>query len=580
MDNFNIKINGQTISVPTDYTVLQAAEDMGINVPRLCFLKDINETSACRLCVVDVKGMRGLKNSCTLEVYDGMEIETDNQDIQDSIVENLKLLASNHVFECWACEREHNCELLDLMRRFNVENIYGESFSYDKKERMINDTSEAIVLDSGKCILCGRCVSTCDVKTGLGILQFNERGNETFVGPANFHPMEDSGCINCGKCIQACPTAAIKEKSHIDDVLAALKNPFKTVVAVPHPSVSVTLGEEFGSDIGTTVEGQLFTSLQRLGFNEIMDYNLANEFHVAEVAKDLVHRVNKSGVTPLYSSSAPGWLDYIEQYEPDQIPHLSTAKSAQQIAGLLVKHHFANELGYQRENVVVVAIGPGVDKKAEARRPDMMYAGVPDVDFVLTTKEYARLLKRKAIDFLRLPEQSPFGELAAATNVGSSFHNVNGTLEATLSAVSELLEAHPQELSFKSARGQKDIKEATYKLAGKDINVAIVQGGMTIAEFFGHMKKTKKSYHFVEFIEQDGSLIGGGEPIHSAIVEDRTPINQLRLDALANQQESRLEQRLTAVEQVKTLDALFQGDDNELSEEMLQATYEYRPFYK
>ena len=206
---------------------MKAAEDLGFNIPRLCFLKGINETSSCRLCVVDVKGARGLKNSCTLAVYDGMEIETDTEQITNSIVQNLQLLASNHVFECWACEREHNCELLDLMRRYNVENVYGESNSFHKKERMINDSSLSIVLDSGKCILCGRCVTACDKFTGLGILNFNERGNETYVGPALFHSMEDSGCIYCGKCVSVCPTAAIKEKSHVNEVLDVLRNKAK-----------------------------------------------------------------------------------------------------------------------------------------------------------------------------------------------------------------------------------------------------------------------------------------------------------------------------------------------------------------
>ncbi|MCK5761423.1 MAG: (2Fe-2S)-binding protein, partial [Candidatus Izimaplasma sp.] len=275
MKNIKLTINGIETSVPENYTVMKAAEELGFNIPRLCFLEGINETSSCRLCVVDVENLNGLKNSCTLGVQEGMVVNTETEEIHDSVVQNLQLLASNHIFECWACEREHNCELLDLMRRYSVENIYGESNNYIKKERLINDSSSAIVLDSGKCILCGRCVTACEVYTGLNILNFNERGNETYVGPALFQNMEDSGCIYCGKCIQACPVAAIKEKSEIDLVLEALNDKNKKVIVAPAPSVRVALGEEFNSDIGENVEGKMFTSFKMVGFDEIMDINFA-----------------------------------------------------------------------------------------------------------------------------------------------------------------------------------------------------------------------------------------------------------------------------------------------------------------
>lgn len=524
MENVTIKINGKEITVPKNYTVMQAADELGITIPRLCFLKDINETSACRLCVVDVKNMRGLKNSCTLAIVDGMEVDTNTEEIHDSIVSNLELLASNHIFECWACERENNCEFLDLMRKFNVENAYDANHFFTKKDRQINDTSSSIVLDSGKCILCGRCVSACNHYTNLGVLDFNERGNETYVGPALFHSMEDSGCIYCGKCIQSCPTAAIKEKSHVNEVLDQLSDKSKVVVAAVDPSVRVTLGEEFGTEIGENVEGKLFNSIDLLGFNEVVDTSLARELNIQEEAKDLIDRI-KNDKLPLFTSKAPGWVNYIEQYESESLDKISSKKTEQLMAGVLVKHHYAEKLGYDKEQVVVVSIMPNISSKDECTRPHNQFEGLKDVDYSLTTKEYARLLKRKNIDLLKLEDSEPKGELASLT--ASPVRPEITVLEDTLMAASKLLGETPAELNFKNTKG---VKEASYKLAGKEINVALVHGNINIKDFFTKMKKTKKDYHYVEYM---GNLLdGGGSPIRSASEQDKLPIDQLRAKSL------------------------------------------------
>ena len=582
MKTVTITIDNREVTVPENYTVLQAAEQLGINIPRLCFLKDINETSSCRLCVVDVKDMRGLKNSCTLAVHDGMEITTDSPEIEDSIVQNLQLLASNHIFECWACEREHNCEFLDLMRRYNVENELGESKHFAKKERLINDSSPSIVLDSGKCILCGRCISACTVQAGLGILDFNERGNETYVGPALFHNMEDSGCIYCGKCIQACPVAAIKEKSDIDNVLAALKNPNKKVIVSAAPSVRVSLGEEFDSEIGENVEGKMYKSFEVLGFDEIMDTNFTADLTILEEGTEFINRVKNGGKLPLFTSCSPGWVNYIEQYEPDYLDNLSTAKSPQQMAGVVSKHYYAEKLGYNKEDVVNVSIMPCIAKKHEAKRPEMQYDGVRDVDYVLTTREYARLLKRKGIDFMRLEDSTPFGELSKYSGAAPIFGATGGVMEAALRTVSEILEEKETPIEFKEARGLEGIKEATYHVAGIDVNIAVVHGGSSIKEFFKKMKKSKKQYHFVEFMACTGGCInGGGQPIHSAYVQDRVDIREERAKTLYEIDEGKETRKSHLNPVITKIYEEFLGEPgSHLAHDMLHTHYKKRDFYK
>jgi len=582
MKTVNIKINGIETTVPENYTAMQAAEELGFYIPRLCFLKDINETSSCRLCVVDIKNGNGLKNSCTLQLLDGMEITTDSPKIHDSVVQNLQLLASNHIFECWACEREHNCELLDLMRRYNVENIYGESNNFEKKERMINDSSSSIVLDSGKCILCGRCVTACEKKTGLRILDFNERGSETYVGPALFHNMDDSGCIYCGKCILACPVAAIKEKTEIDEVIDALRNPLKKVIVSAEPSVKVTLGEEFGTEIGENVEGKMYTSFKKIGFDEVMNNNFSNDLTVIEESIELIDRLKNDDKLPLFTSCSPGWINYVEQYEPDFLRNLSSTKSPQQISGVIAKHYYAEKLGFKKEEVVYVTIMPCIAKKHEAKRLEMEYKGIRDVDYVLTTREYARLLKRKNIDLLKLEDSKAYGKLSNYTE-STGMSKINGSfLESTLRTASELLEEKPSKINLIDVDGIKGMKEATYSINGKNINIARVDGGISIKEFFKTMKKSKKEYHYVEFLACEGGCInGGGQPIHPATIQDNVNIGELRYSSL-QKLNSQKEQRETLLNpDVMALYTNWIGNPgSKVAHDLFHTKYSPRKYYK
>lgn len=584
MKNVKIKINGVETTVPENYTVLRAAEDMGYNIPRLCFLKDINETSACRLCVVNVKNMRGLKNSCTLAVQDGMEVETDSKEIRDSIVQNLQLLASNHVFECWACDRETSCELLNLMRRYDVDNIYGENLrDFFKKDRQINDTSDSIVLDSGKCILCGRCVNACEQFTELNILDFNERGNETYVGPALFHSMADSGCIECGKCIEVCPVAAIKPKTEVDEVLEALEDQTKKVIVLPSPSVSITVGEDFGAKIGTDVSKKLNTAYQLLGFDEVMDGQIGKDLAIIEESNELIKRINNDETLPFLASNAPGWMQYIEQYEQGYLHHVTSAKPAEQISGALAKHYFAEKLGYTKADTIVVSIVPRIDRKHDAKRQGNQYRGLPDIDHVITTSEFARLLKRQGINLLELKESdSPHGELAQKLEHQEVLQPSIGFAEATLKTASKLLQEEPQDLQFKASKGNDKLEEASYTLNNKKVKVARIHSVQSIKEFFKVLSSTNNAFDYVEMVSrQDSNLVGGGSPIQPAKVQDGFDIIGLRRDALNTLVQGKdIRTNCYSKEATEIYKDYLNEVGSELAQDLLHIQYSPRKYYK
>jgi len=531
----NLTINGKSVTVPSDYTILKASEVAGVDVPRLCFLEKIHEEGNCRVCVVKVEGQKGLKPACKTQVSEGMYITTDSKDVYDSVSSNLELLAANHKFECWKCSRETNCEFLDLLRRFSVDNNYSNEEVFKHKDTLLNDSSKSIVIDSSKCILCGRCVSACEHYTGLGILNYNRRGSTTYVGPALFHNLEDAGCIYCGKCIQSCPTGALREKDDIKPLERALRDSTKTVIVQVAPAVRAALGEEFGYKIGTNVEGQMFAALKELGVKEIIDTNFAADLTIMEEGTEFINRIQNGGLLPMFTSCSPGWINYLELYHPDLIPNLSTCKSPQQMAGALIKTYYAEILNLEPKNIVSVAIMPCVAKKAEAKRPEMGRDGYRDVDIVLTTREIARLIRHRGIKFTELDPIKPFGDLARYTGAASIFGVTGGVMEAALRTVTEILEGHSTPVEFNDVRGLQDIREATYQIQGKDYNVAVVHGAKAIEEFIQMMKGSDKQYHFVEFMGCTGGCInGGGQPIVTAKLQDKIDVREKRSKVLYN----------------------------------------------
>ncbi len=528
-----ININNKEYKVKEGQTILEAATQSGVYIPRLCFLKDIHEEGNCRICSIKVEGQRGLKPACKTLVSEGMNVITNDQEIYDDVSMNLELLARKHKFECFKCSREDNCEFLDLLRRYSVDNEFSQNYGANPDDYYYSESSGVMVIDSSKCILCGRCVSACEKQSGLGIIDFNERGSKTFIGPAQFHKLEDAGCIYCGKCIQACPTGALREKDDIKHVERALRDPSKTVVVQVAPSVRVALGEPFGYPIGTNVEGQMFTALKKMGFDEIMDTNFTADLTIMEEGTEFINRLNGNGKLPLFTSCSPGWVNYLELYYPEFIENVSSCKSPQQMAGALIKTYYAEKMKLDPKDIISVSIMPCIAKKAEARREGMGRDGYQDVDYVLTTREFARLIKRHDLDLKNLEESKPYGILASYTGAGAIFGATGGVMEAALRTVSEILEGKETQVDFKAVRGIADIKEATLKIKGMDVNVAVVHGGVAIKAFLEKMKHSKKQYHFVEFMGCTGGCInGGGQPIVPAKIRDNVDVRKLRAAAL------------------------------------------------
>ncbi|MCU0104680.1 NADH-dependent [FeFe] hydrogenase, group A6 [Acholeplasma vituli] len=582
MKPVHITINGLPYTVDSDQTILEAATKNNVFIPRLCFLKDVHEEANCRVCSVKIEGQKNLKPACKTLVTEGMNILTDDQDVYDTVSMNLELLTHRHHFECFKCSREDNCEFLDLLRKYSIDNEFSQLYGmFDEDNYYYQDDNGVMIIDSSKCILCGRCVSVCEKQSGLSVLNFNNRGNKTYVGPALFHSLDDAGCIYCGKCIGACPTGALREKDDIKAVERVLRDPKKKVVVQVAPAVRAALGEAFGYPIGTDVEGKMFHALKELGVDEIMDTNFTADLTILEEGTEFIHRLEHDGPFPMFTSCSPGWINLVELYYPEFIPNLSSCKSPQQMAGALIKTYYADKMGFDPKDIVSISIMPCIAKKAEARREGMGRDGNLDVDYVLTTREFARLIKRRGIDFRNLEDSKPFGMLATYTGAGAIFGATGGVMEAALRTVSEILENKETPIDFLEMRGTQDVKEATYTLQGKEINVAVVHGGAASKAFLEHLKTTDKQYHFVEFMGCTGGCInGGGQPVVTAKDQEKYDVRSLRASVLYKIDEKQHLRKSHQNPFVLELYQNFLGEPHsKKSHELLHTTYKKRSPY-
>ena len=526
-----LTIDDQKVCVPEGTTIIQAAKQAGIDIPTLCFLKEINEVGDCRMCIVEVEGRRGFATSCIQTVEEGMVVHTHTPNVLEARHVILDLIISNHAKDCLTCTRSGNCELQALAVKFNVLNI---EFEGERTKHRVDDLSPSIVRDFNKCILCRRCVAACKNVQGIGAIDCINRGFESCISTVGDHSLNDVNCTFCGQCIEACPTGALHEKETINDVWIKLKDPETTVLVQTAPAVRVALGEEFGMPIGTNVQGKMVTALKRLGFDKVFDTNTGADFTIMEEANEFIERFKERDNLPMITSCSPGWVRYIEMNYPELLPHLSTCKSPHQMFGALLKTYYAQKEGLDPEKIYVVSVMPCIAKKFERERPEMKENGLYDVDNVITTRELARMIKQANIEFEKLedsPYDAPMGE---ASGAGAIFGTTGGVMEAALRTAQDVLTGEDlPKINFEQVRGGEGIKRATITIAGKPISVVAASGLSNAKKILDEIKSGKSNYQFVEIMAcPGGCIMGGGQPIKSSKIRSEVDVRKLRADSL------------------------------------------------
>ncbi len=527
----NLTIDNQKIKVPEGTTILEAAKQAGIDIPTLCFLKEINEVGDCRMCIVEVEGRRGFATSCIQTVEEGMVVHTHTQNVLEARHVILDLIISNHAKDCLTCTRSGNCELQMLATKFNVLNV---EFPGEMTKHKVDDLSPSIVRDFNKCILCRRCVAACKNVQHIGAIDVINRGFESCISTVGDCSLNNVNCTFCGQCIEACPTGALHEKESINDVWAKLKDPDTYVVVQTAPAVRVALGEEFQMPIGTNVAGKMVTALKRLGFDKVFDTNTGADFTIMEEANEFVKRFKKNDNLPMMTSCCPAWVKYIESYEPDLLPHLSSCKSPHQMFGALIKSYYANKMGINPEKIYTVSVMPCIAKKFERQRPEMQNDGLWDVDNVITTRELSRMIKQANIEFTKLEDSEFDAPMGEATGAGAIFGTTGGVMEAALRTAQDTLTGKSlDKIEFEQVRGGKGIKKATIEIAGKPIKVVAASGLSNARKILDEIKSGKADYQFVEIMAcPGGCIMGGGQPIKSSKIRSEVDVRKLRADSI------------------------------------------------
>ena len=522
----DITINGENISVPDNITILEAAKSIGIKIPTLCHFPDQRVKANCRVCVVEVEGSKNLVASCSTPVRSGMKVKTNTARVRETVQTILELIFANHPQECLTCIRNDNCELRELAAEHGIREIKADMST---PLLPLDTSTAAIVRDPNKCIKCGRCAEVCHHVQTAGILYSHYRGLNGAITPEYGKTLSEVACVLCGQCILVCPVGAIHEKDDTAAVWAALEDPTKHVVVQVAPAVRVSIAEEMGQAPGTIAIGKLVTALRRLGFDKIFDTDFTADLTIMEEGNELLHRLKNGGALPMLTSCSPGWVKFIEHNYPEQLAHVSTCKSPQQMFGALAKTYYAEKSGIDPKDIVVVSVMPCTAKKYECTRPEMNSSGYQDVDYVLTTREFGRMLRQAGVDFAALPDGSFDNPLGISTGAAALFGTTGGVMEAALRTVYEVVTGKELEkLEFESVRGLEGIKEATIDLDGLPVKVAVANGLGNARKLMDKIKNGEADYAFVEIMACPGGCIGGGGQPYVTKKETR----MARMDAI------------------------------------------------
>ncbi|NGX33058.1 MAG: NADP-reducing hydrogenase subunit HndC [Candidatus Anoxychlamydiales bacterium] len=573
----NLTIDGQKVTVDEGTSVMRAAENMGVRIPRLCYHPLLSLEGSCRVCIVQIKGFDYFLTSCSHQVEEGMEVLTNSPDIREARRDIVELILDNHPKECQLCERDGNCELQNLAYSMGVRE---RLFEGKRKKHKIENSSRSVVRDAEKCILCARCVRVCKEVQGVYNLSQHGRGFDTVVMPFDGSNMDDSVCIQCGQCINACPTAAFLEKKHTDRVWKALNDPSKLVIAQTAPSIRAAMGEGFGYEPGTQVTGKMVTALKKLGFDMVFDTNFGADMTIIEESNELIRRLNAKENLPLLTSCSPGWVNYMEKFYPELIPNASTCRSPMQMVSALTKTYFAKKIGRDPKDIFMVAVMPCVAKKFEIERPEHILDGNPLTDAVLTTRELNWMIKSYGIQFKKLQDSEFDNPLGESTGGGDIFGTTGGVMEAALRCAFETITKRKlDKIEFKDVRAVEGLRESVVEIDGLKLNVAVANGLTNAKSILEKIVNKEKQFHLVEIMACPGGCIGGGGQPYPPKGYDTLDkkLFALRAKALYDIDSKKKHRIANENESIKTIYKEFLGEPgSDLAHKILHTQYQVR----
>ncbi|MCD8198815.1 MAG: [FeFe] hydrogenase, group A [Phascolarctobacterium sp.] len=523
MTMINITIDGKKIHAPQGSSILEAAQSADVHIPTLCYHPELRAEGACRLCMVEASGSRSLVASCVYPISEGMTVRTNTSKVREARKTVVELLLANHPKDCLCCQKNGDCELQKIAADLGVRKIRFEGG--EQKAHTIDNSNPSLVRDQEKCILCGRCIRVCRDVQGMNVYSFAGRGFGAIVSTAFEQDLKDSVCTYCGQCSSVCPTGAIVEKDDTEKVWEAINNPEKIVIVQTAPSVRVALGEELGIPVGSVVTGKMVAALRQLGFDKVFDTNFSADLTIMEEGHEFIHRLQNGGVLPMITSCSPGWVNMMELKYPELLPHLSTAKSPQQMFGAVAKTYFAEKSGIDPAKIVSVSVMPCTAKKAEAIREEMCDSGYRDVDIVITTRELGRMIREAGLDFANLPEENYDSPLGTGTGAGVIFGTTGGVMEAALRTVADVLTGQDlPNVDYNEVRGMAETREATIKIGDMEVKIAVVNTLSSAQKMLERIKAGTADYQFIEVMACPGGCIGGGGqpvPVNRQIREAR-----------------------------------------------------------